>query len=57
MNNFLRLTSKITHRYLLCIILSTSLLLILKKAEKTCIFTQKWLDHLLLMASYLVSSN
>ena len=26
-----------------------------KKLKKTCIFTQKWLDHLLLMTSYLVS--
>ena len=31
------------------------LLLLLKKVEKTCIFTQKWLDHLLLMTSYLVT--
>ena len=26
-----------------------------KKLKKTCIFTQKWLDHLLLMTSYLVT--
>ena len=31
------------------------LLLLLKKVEKTCTFTQKWLDHLLLMTSYLVT--
>ena len=30
-------------------------LLLLKKLKKTCIFTQKWLDHLLLMTSYLVT--
>ena len=28
---------------------------LLKEAEKTCIFTQNWLDHLLLMISYLVT--
>ena len=27
----------------------------LKEVEKTFIFTQKWLDHLLLMTSYLVT--
>ena len=32
-----------------------SLLLLLKEVEKTCIFTQKRLDHLLLMTSYLVT--
>ena len=26
-----------------------------KKFKKTCIFTQKWLDHLLFMTSYLVT--
>ena len=26
-----------------------------KKLKKTCIFTQKWLDHVLLMTSYLVT--
>ena len=26
-----------------------------KLKKKTCIFTQKWLDHLLLMTSYLVT--
>ena len=31
------------------------LLLLLKKVEKTWTFTQKWLDHLLLMMSYLVT--
>ena len=30
------------------------LLLLLKEIEKTCIFTQKWLGHLLLMTSYIV---
>ena len=29
------------------------LLVLLKKVEKTCIFTQKLIDHLLLMTSYL----
>ena len=28
---------------------------IVEKVEKTCTFTQKWLDHLLLMTSYLVT--
>ena len=32
-----------------------SRLLLLKEVEKTCIFPQKWLDHLLLMTSYLVT--
>ena len=32
-----------------------ALLLFLKEVEKLCIFTQKWLDHLLLMMSYLVT--
>ena len=27
-----------------------------KKGKKTCIFLQKWLDHLLLMTSYLVTT-
>ena len=27
----------------------------LEKVGKTCTFTQKWLDHLLLMTSYLVT--
>ena len=31
------------------------LLLLLKGVEKTCIFTQKWLDQLLLMTSYLMT--
>ena len=46
---------KITHKSALRIILSTSLLLLLIKVEKTCIFTQKWLYHLLLMTSHLVA--
>ena len=29
--------------------------LLLKKVEKTCTYTQKWLDHLLLMTSHLVT--
>ena len=28
--------------------------ILLKEVEKTCIFTPNWLDHLLLMTSYLV---
>ena len=30
------------------------LLLLLREIEKTCIFTQKWLGHILLMTSYIV---
>ena len=37
-------------------ILATRLTLIVEKSEKkTCIFTQNWLDQLLLMTSYLVA--
>ena len=36
-------------------ILATIFSFIVKKVKKTCIFTQKWLDHLLLMTSYLVT--
>ena len=54
-NNFLCLTSKTAHKKLLCIILSKSFSFIPEKSWKTCVFTQKWLDHLLLMTSYLVS--
>ena len=32
-----------------------ALLLLLEEVEKACIFTQKRLDHLLLMTSYLVT--
>ena len=32
-----------------------ALFLLLKEVEKKCIFTQKWLDHLLLVTSYLVT--
>ena len=46
---------KITHKSALRISLSTSLLLLLIKVEKVCIFTQKWLYHLLLMTSHLVA--
>ena len=31
------------------------LLLLMKDVKKTCIFTQKWLEHWLLMTSYLVT--
>ena len=47
-NIFLRLTCIITHKQLLCIIFSTSFTLLLKEVKKTCIFTLKWLNHLLL---------
>ena len=46
---------KITHKSAFRIILSTSLLLLLIKVEQTCVFTQKWLYHLLLMTSHLVA--
>ena len=36
-------------------ILTTRFTLLLKEVRKTCIFTEKWLDHLLLMTSYLVT--
>ena len=36
-------------------ILATRFTLLLKGVKKTCIFTQKWLDYLLLMTSYLVT--
>ena len=36
-------------------LMSLCILLLLKKVEKTCIFTQKWLDHLVLMTSCLVT--
>ena len=36
-------------------ILAKDLLLLLKEVEKTCIFTQNWLDQLLLVTSYLVT--
>jgi len=36
-------------------ILATRFTFIVEKVEKTCTFTQKWLDHLLLMTSYLVT--
>ena len=54
-NNFLRLRSKTTHKQLLCIILSRRFSFIPERSWKTSIFTQKWLDYLLLMTSYLVS--
>ena len=37
-------------------ILATRFTFIVERSlKKTCIFTQKWLDHLLLMTSYLVT--
>ena len=33
------------------------ILLLLKEVEERCIFTQNWLEHLLLMASYLVTTS
>ena len=36
-------------------ILAQDLVLLLKEVEKTCIFTQKLHDHLLLMTTYLVT--
>ena len=36
-------------------ILATRFTLLLKDIEKTCLFTQNCLDHLLLMSSYLVT--
>ena len=36
-------------------ILATRLTLIVEKFDKTCNFTKKWLDHLLLMTSYLLT--
>ena len=38
-------------------ILTTVFSSIVKKGEKTFIFTQKWLDHLLLMTSFLVTTE
>ena len=53
--NFLCLTCKVTHKYALLYHFIHKLFVLLKKVEKTCIFTQKLLDHLLLMTSYLVT--
>ena len=36
-------------------ILATRFTFILKEVQNTCIFTSKWLDHLLFMTSYLVT--
>ena len=53
--NFLRLlVCKITHKSALSFYPQV-LLLLLKKVEKTSIFTKKWLDHMLLMTSHLVA--
>ena len=49
------LTYKIAHKYALCIILSTFSTFIVEKVEKTCIFTQIWVDRLVIMTSYLVT--
>ena len=35
-------------------ILATRFTFIVERSWKTCVFTQNWLDHLLLMTSYLV---
>ena len=35
--------------------LATRFTFIVEKSWKKCTFTQKWLDHLLLMTSYLVA--
>ena len=43
------------NNYLHHFIQKLNLNLFLKEVEKTCILTQKWLDHLLLMTSYLVN--
>ena len=50
--DFLCLTSKITHKQALCMILATRFTFIV---EKTCTFTQKWLHHLLLIMSCLIT--
>ena len=49
---FLCLTSKITHNKHFTSFHPHVLLLLLKEVAKTFIFTQKWLDRLLLMTSY-----
>ena len=54
-NIFQRLTCKITHKYLLCIILSTNSTFSVEKKFENMHFTQKWLDHLLHMTSYLIT--
>ena len=52
-DTFLRLTCEITHNNYFASFYPQALLLFLKDVGKTCIFTQKWLDHMLLLASYL----
>ena len=52
---FLCFTWKITHKWALKI-LATRFTFIVERGKKTCIFTQKWLDHLLLMTSYLATT-
>ena len=52
---FLCFTWKITHTHSLWMILPQYLLLLMKEVKKNCIFTPKRLDHLLLMASSLVT--
>ena len=50
-SNFMYFTSKIKHNYTL----NEFSHLLSKEVRKTCIFTQKWLDHLPLMMLYLVT--
>ena len=52
-NNFLRLTCKITHKQLLCIVSSTSFTF--EKSWKNMHFHSKMAWHLLLMTSYLIT--
>ena len=54
-DNFLRLTCKININSYFASFYQQALLLFLKEVEKTCILTQKWVYHLLLMTSYLVT--
>ena len=54
--DFLSLRWKITHKQALRVILATRFICIVKKKlKKTCTFTHKWLEHLLVMTSYLVT--
>ena len=54
-DNFLRLTGEINLNVYFVSFYQQALLLFLREVEKTCIFTQKWVYHLLLMTSYLVT--
>ena len=51
--NFFRLACQITQKF--ASFYPQCLLSLTKEAEKTCICTQKWLDYLLLITSYLVT--